>query len=108
MTLTEQLITIAAVSVGTVSMRFLPYIIFPAGKETPKFVKYLGKVLPGAVFGMLLVYCFKGVDVLSGSHGLPELIALVVTVAVHLWRKQMTISMAVGTITYMLLIRFVF
>lgn len=108
MTLAQQLLTILAVSVGTMSMRFLPYAIFPAGKETPKFIQYLGKVLPGAVFGMLMIYCLKDVNILGGSHGLPELIALCVVVGLHLWKKQMILSMAGGTIVYMLLIRFVF
>ena len=108
MTLTEQLITIAAVSAGTLFMRFLPYILFPAGKPTPKFVQYLGKVLPGAIFGMLLIYCLKDVSILGGSHGIPELIAIAVTVGLHLWKKQMILSMAGGTIAYMLLISFVF
>ena len=108
MTLTEQLITILAVSVGTMTMRFLPYLIFPAGKETPKFVKYLGKVLPGAVFGMLVIYCLKDVSILGGSHGIPELISIAVVVLLHLWKKQMILSMAGGTIVYMLLVQFVF
>ena len=108
MTLTEQLITIAVISFGTLSMRFLPYIIFPVGKPTPRFVQYLGKVLPGAVFAMLLIYCFRNISFISGTYGLPELIAVAVTVAVHLLTKQMTLSMALGTIVYMILVQFVF
>ena len=108
MTTTQLLITVAAISVGTLSMRFLPYILFPAGKPTPKFVQYLGKVLPGAVFGMLLIYSLKDVSILSGSHGIPELIGVAVTTGVHLWKKQMMLSMAAGTLTYMLLVQFVF
>ena len=108
MTTAQLLITVAAISVGTLSMRFLPYILFPARKPTPKFVQYLGKVLPGAVFGMLLIYSLKDVSILSGSHGIPELIGVAVTTGVHLWKKQMMLSMAAGTLTYMLLVQFVF
>ena len=108
MTTAQLLITVAAISVGTLSMRFLPYILFPAGKPTPKFVQFLGKVLPGAVFGMLLIYSLKDVSILSGSHGIPELIGVAVTTGVHLWKKQMMLSMAAGTLTYMLLVQFVF
>ena len=108
MTLTEQLVTILMVSLGTMAMRFLPFLVFPAGKSTPKFIVYLGRVLPGAVFGMLVVYCLKNVSVVAAPHGLPELIAIAVVVALHLWKKQMILSMAAGTVVYMLLIRFVF
>ncbi len=108
MTLTEQLITILMVSLGTMLMRFLPFLIFPAGKPTPKYIQYLGRVLPGAIFGMLVVYCLKNVSIIAAPHGLPELIAIAVVVALHLWKKQMILSMAGGTIVYMLLIQFVF
>ena len=108
MTTLQLLITVAMISLGTISMRFLPYILFPAGKPTPRFVQYLGKVLPGAVFAMLLVYSLKDVTILSGSHGIPELIAIAVVVALHLWKKQMMLSMAGGTIVYMVLVQLVF
>lgn len=108
MTLTEQIITIAAVVLGTMATRFLPFIIFPAGKPTPKYVQYLGKYLPPAVFGMLIIYCLKGVSVFEGSHALPELIAIAVTAALHLWRKNMLLSIAGGTVCYMLLVQFIF
>ena len=72
MTVSQQIITIAMVVLGTMITRFLPFFVFPAGKETPKFVQYLGKYLPGAVFRLLVVYCLKNVNILTGSHGLPE------------------------------------
>ena len=108
MTFTEQLITIAMVVLGTLITRFLPFIVFPAGKPTPKFVKYLGRVLPPAVFGMLIIYCLKNVSVFTGSHGIPELIAIAVTAGLHLWKRQMLLSIAGGTIVYMLLVQLVF
>ena len=61
MTLTQQIITIAAVVFGTMLTRFLPFLLFPAGRPTPKYIQYLGKVLPSAVFGMLVIYCLKDV-----------------------------------------------
>ena len=79
-----------------------------AGKPTPKYVRYLGKFLPAAVFGLLVVYCLRNVNPLVGSHGLPELIAIAVVVALHLWKKQMLLSIAGGTICYMLLVQLVF
>ena len=68
MTLTQQIITIAIVVLGTMLTRFLPFLLFPAGKPTPKYVRYLGKVLPPAVFGMLVIYCLKNVSIFTGSH----------------------------------------
>lgn len=88
--------------------RFLPFLIFSSKKPTPKYIQYLGKALPAAIFGMLVVYCLKNVNVLAGSHGLPELISIAVVVALHLWKRQMLISVAGGTVCYMLLVQFVF
>ena len=104
----EQVITIAAVVLGTMLTRFLPFLLFPAGKPTPRYVQYLGKALPGAVFGLLVIYCLKNVSLLSGSHGLPELIAILVVAGLHLWKRQMLLSIAGGTICYMLLVQLVF
>lgn len=108
MTITEQLITIGLVVLGTMATRFLPFIVFPADKPTPKYIKYLGKVLPAAVFGLLVVYCLKDVSVLSGSHGLPELISIAAVTALHLWKRQMLLSIAGGTVCYMVLVQLVF
>lgn len=108
MTFTQQLVTILMISLGTMCMRFLPFLVFPAGKPTPKYIQYLGKVLPGAVFGMLVIYCLKNVSVFAAPHGIPELIGIGVTVLLHLWKKQMILSMAGGTLVYMALVQFVF
>lgn len=104
----QALITIALCAVATMLTRFLPFLLFPAGKPTPKFVRYLGHALPPAVFSMLVVYCLKNVQITTGSHGLPELIAISVVAALHLWKKQTLLSIAGGTLVYMLLVQFVF
>lgn len=108
MTLTQQIITIGVVVLGTMLTRFLPFILFPAGSPTPKYIQYLGKVLPAAVFGLLVVYCLKNVSIFSGSHGLPELISIAAVVVLHLWKRQMLLSIAGGTVCYMLLVQLVF
>ena len=108
MTLEQQIITIGMVVLGTVITRFLAFIIFPAGKPTPKYIQYLGKVIPGAIFGLLVVYALRNTDILTGSHGLPEVIAIGIIIPVHVWRRNMLISIASGTISYMLLVQFVF
>ncbi len=108
MTLTQQIITVAMVVLGTMITRFLPFIIFPAGKPTPKYIQYLGNVLPGAVFGMLVIYSLKNVSIFAGSHGIPELISIIFVIILHLLKRQMLLSIAGGTILYMLLVQFVF
>lgn len=108
MTLTQRVITIALIVIGTMLTRFLPFILFPAGHKTPKYVAYLGKALPSAIFGLLVIYCLKNVSLLSGSHGLPELISIALVAALHLWKRQMLLSIAAGTVCYMLLVQLVF
>ena len=106
--MTQQVITIAMVALGTMITRFLPFAIFPAGKDTPAYVRYLGRVIPAAALGLLVIYCLKDVDFLGGSHGLPELISMAAVTALHFWKRQMLLSIAGGTVVYMLLVQFVF
>lgn len=108
MTLSQQIITIAMVILGTALTRFLPFLLFPAGKPTPKYIQYLGKVLPSAVFGLLIIYCLKNVSLFTGSHSIPEFISILLVIALHLWKRQMLLSIAGGTICYMLLVQFLF
>lgn len=109
MTSQQQILTIAILALMTVLTRALPFIIFSEGKsrkkETPKYIQYLGKALPLAVFGMLVVYCLKDVQWLDGAHGIPEILGIAAVVLMHLWRRQLFLSMAVGTAVYMILIR---
>lgn len=108
MTLTQQIITVGMVVLGTVLTRFLPFFIFPADKPTPGYIRYLGNILPPAVFGMLVVYCLKHVSLFSGSHGIPEAVSIALVAALHLWKRQMLLSIAGGTVCYMLFVQFVF
>ena len=108
MTLTQQLLTVAVVALGTMATRFLPFLLFPAGKPTPKFIQFLGKFLPGAVFGLLVVYCLKNVSFLSGNHGIPVAMAITVVIGLHLWKRQLLLSVGAGTLCYMLLVQMVF
>ena len=108
MTLTQQILTIGLCSVATMLTRFLPFLIFSGKRDLPAFIKYIGKVLPAAIFGMLIVYCLKGVSVLEFSHGIPELIAIATVIGIHLWKRQMLLSISTGTVVYMLLVQLVF
>ena len=108
MTIAEGVITIAIVVLGTVTTRALPFLLFPANRKTPAYVQYLGKVLPYAVIGLLVVYCLKGVSIRTYPFGLPEALGVAATMLAH-WRfKNMLLSIAVGTVLYMLLVQFVF
>lgn len=106
MTLTQQLIMVAAAGAATLLTRFLPFIAFR--KHTPHYVRYLGHALPAAVFGLLVIYCLKDVSMFEGSHGIPEAIGILVTGGSYVWRKNMLLSIFSGTICYMLLVNFVF
>lgn len=107
MTLTQQIITIGLCILGTMTTRFLPFIVFRESKETPEFIQYIGKFLPSAVFGMLVIYCLKNVNILQGTHGIPEAISVFVTGCLHVWKRQMMLSIAGGTICYMLLLHII-
>ena len=99
---------VAVVAGVTALIRFLPFVVFGGGRPTPRFIVYLAGVLPCAIIAMLVVYCLRHVSLLQGSHGLPELIAILLTVGLHLWKRQMLLSIAGGTVCYMLLIQFIF
>lgn len=107
MTLTQQIITIGVVVLGTLVTRFLPFLIFPQGKTPPKFVQYLGTVLPTAVIGLLVVYGLKDAPA-SATHGLPEAIAIAAIYVLHRWKKSTLLSIGGGTLVYMLLVQLVF
>ena len=97
----------AGALLGTMVTRFLPFLIFPEGKEPPEFIQYLGKVLPYAVIGLLVIYCLKDVPE-SGTYGIPEFLAIAFIVLLHRWKKSILLSIGGGTVFYMLLVQFVF
>lgn len=108
MSTTQRIITILMVVLGTMTTRFLPFLIFRPDKPTPGYIQTLGKILPSAALGMLAVYSFKDVSFTGGSHGLPEMISLILIVILHYRKRNMLLSIAAGTICYMLLVRLVF
>lgn len=108
MTITEQIITVAAAVLGTMVTRFLPFMLFPANKPTPPVVSYLGKRLPVAVMALLVVFSFKDVEWLSGNHGLPEVLATILVVFLQVYVKNILLTIASGTIFYMFLVQYIF
>ena len=103
----DVLLIVVAVLV-TVATRFIPFLIFGEKRKTPPIIEYLGKVLPCAIMGMLVVYCLKDVSFVKGSFGLPELISCAVVAALHVWRRSSLLSIGGGTVCYMLLVQLVF
>lgn len=99
---------IVVATLVTMATRFLPFLIFGSGRKTPEIITYLGKVLPCAIMGMLVVYCFKDVSFLTFPHGLPELIACVVVALLHIWKRNSLLSIGVGTVFYMVLVQLIF
>lgn len=99
---------IVVATLVTMATRFLPFLIFGNGRKTPEIVTYLGKVLPCAIMGMLVVYCFKDVSFLAYPYGLPELIGCAVVAALHIWKRNSLLSIGVGTVFYMVLVQLVF
>lgn len=108
MTFLQQIVTIGVVAIGTALTRFLPFFCFPAKRPAPEYIRYLGKVLPAAVFGLLVVYCFREVRLFEGSYGIPELISVILVLVLHRWKRQMLLSIAGGTLCYMALVQLVF
>lgn len=104
----QSLIIILLISFTTFLTRAIPFILFPASRETPKYITYLGSVLPYAMIGLLVIYCLKGASVISFPFGLPELISIAVVIAIHLWKNNTLLSIGGGTVIYMILVQFVF
>lgn len=101
-------ISVAIVALLTAALRFLPFLLFGKGRKTPRIVERLSALLPCAVMGMLVVYCLKDVSFGTFSGFMPALIATAAVVALHVWRKNTLLSIASGTLIYMLLVQLVF
>lgn len=99
---------IAVIAGVTIILRFLPFLIFGGGRKTPAYITYLSSVLPYAIIGMLVVYCLRNISFVSASHGIPEFLASAVVVGLYLWKKNTLLSIAAGTIIYMVLVQVVF
>lgn len=110
--MSRTLIEIIIMAVVTALLRFLPFLIFRSDKKTPDFIMYLGKALPFAIMGMLVVYCLKSVDFLGKtesssfitSYGIPEIISILLIVLVHRWKKNSILSILSGTVCYVLIV----
>ena len=99
---------IAVAGAVTLLLRFLPFLIFGGKRETPPYIVYLGKVLPYAIMGMLVIYCLRGISFTAAANFLPELIACAVVVLAHVWKRNTLLSIISGTVCYMLLVQCLF
>ncbi|NLB78284.1 MAG: branched-chain amino acid transporter AzlD [Clostridiaceae bacterium] len=105
LTTTQSLLLVAVVALATHITRALPFIIFPENKETPKYVLYLGKVLPYAAMALLVIYCLRNISFTSTPYGIPEIIAVLCVVILHLWKENTLLSVGAGTAIYMILVQ---
>ena len=99
---------IAVMTLVTMATRFLPFLIFGEKRKTPAIIEYLGKALPCAIMGMLVVYCLKDISILEKPFGIPEALGIVVVALLHLWKRNSLLSIGVGTVFYMVLVQVVF
>ncbi len=104
----NDLLLIAVITLVTAATRFLPFLIFGGKARTPERITQLGRVLPFAIMGMLVVYCLKDVSFLQAPFGAPELIGIAAVAGLHIWKRNTLLSIAAGTVLYMLLVQFVF
>ena len=104
----EQLLTVALLAAATMLTRFLPFAVFSSGKPVPKLVSYLGRVLPPAIIGMLVIYCLKDVTPAAHPFGIPELLAAACVVGIQVWKRNSLVSILAGTAVYMALVQAVF
>ena len=108
LTPSQTILMILAVALGTMVTRFTPFLLFPEKKEPPQIIGYLGRMLPPAMMGLLVVYCLKSVSLVTPPHGIPELIAISAIVLLHKWKHNVLLSIGAGTLLYMLLVQIVF
>ena len=108
MTTSQMMFTIAVCALATMATRFLPFLLFSDKRPTPSWGSYLGRALPPASYALLVVYSLRHVDLRGGSHGLAEFLAIGVTAILYFWKKGMILPIAGGTLTYMILVQYLF
>jgi branched-subunit amino acid transport protein AzlD len=104
----HSLLLIAVITLVTALTRFLPFLLFRSESRIPKALEYLGGVLPGAIMGMLVVYCFKSTVVTAPPYALPEVIAAAVVVITYIWKRSTLLSIGIGTLLYMVMVQLIF
>ena len=104
----HSILIIAVAAIVTAATRFMPFLIFGGNRKIPPIITYLGNVLPYAIMGMLGIYCLKAVGCLAAPFGLPELLGCGIVALHHIWKRNSLLSIGVGTVSYMILVQFLF
>ena len=104
----HDILIIIVVMIGTILTRAIPFLIFHNSDNLPPIINYLSKVLPYSIMAMLVVYCLKDINFITGNHGMPEIIAVTITIVIHLLKDNTLLSILVGTITYMVCVQMIF
>lgn len=103
----HSILMVVVISLVTILLRFLPFLIF-GKRKTPEYISYFGRVLPYSIMGMLVVYCMRNVSILTVPYGIPELIACVIVIFTHIWKRNTLLSILIGTLVYMFMVQFLF
>lgn len=104
----HSVVLVGVCALVTAVLRFIPFLVFGGNRKTPEFITYLGKVLPFAIMGMLVIFCLKNVTLTAYPHGIPELIGVFTVAGLHIWKRNTLLSIVVGTVVYILLANFIF
>lgn len=107
MTTLQQIATISLMGASVVATRALPFLLFRSQNRTPRFISFLSNYLPSAVFGMLVIYCLKDMPLTNPITILPRLIGILSCILLHIWRKNMLLTIAGGTAIYMLVLKLI-
>ncbi len=105
--MTHAAMLVAVMSLVTVFIRFLPFMVFSSGRRVPPFIDWLGNVLPAAIIAMLVVYCLKDTDLIRHPFGLPEIISSAAVILLQKYRRSSILSILAGTLLYMVLSRII-
>lgn len=106
--MTHSVLLVAVAGLVTLALRAAPFLILGGERKTPEFISYLGRVLPTAVMGMLVIYCLRNVSFASVSNWLPQLLCCGVVVLVHVLKRSTLLSIVCGTVCYMILVQHIF
>ncbi len=99
---------IAVTALCTVLLRALPFLVFGGKKEVPRVVSDLGALLPSSIMAVLVVYCLRNIDFAAAGHFLPALLSCLLVAGLHVWKKNILLSIGLGTVCYMVLVQAVF